>query len=83
MDRNKVAEFIEKATTYDTISGPYVEKSLDEFKFAELIVKDCILTIQMKIVRNGSTPENLRSYQHIEDIAAKYGISLPIENYGA
>lgn len=47
-------------------------------QFAQLIVEDCIRTIQEKIVTNGPTPANLRSYDHIDDIALKYGIKFPI-----
>ena len=50
-------------------------------KFAELIVKECIYTLQLKIVRNGCTPENLRSYQHIGDLATKFDIKLPLDYY--
>lgn len=51
-------------------------------KFAELIVQECIRTVQLKIVRNGSTPENIRSRQHVEDIAKKFGIELPMNYFG-
>lgn len=47
-------------------------------KFAQLIVEDCIRTIQEKIPRSGPTPENTRSYDHLDDIALKYGIEFPI-----
>ncbi len=81
MDREKLLKLVENSTTYETISGPYTEAIFNEGKFAQLIAKDCILTIQNKIVRNGSTPENLRTYQHVRDIAARYGIDLPIDDY--
>ena len=55
---------------------------LNEEKFAELIVRECILTVQLKIVRNGHTPENIRSRQHVEDIAKKFGIELPMDYFG-
>jgi hypothetical protein len=51
-------------------------------KFAELIIKECILTIQLKIIRNGYTPENNRSLMHVNDLAEKFGISLPLDYYG-
>ena len=52
----------------------------DREKFAELIVKECIYTIQMKVVRNGTnTPENLRTYEHIKDIADKFAITFPMD----
>ena len=51
-------------------------------KFAELIVKECIYTIQRKIVRNGNTPENIRSRQHINDLGNKFGITFPMDYFG-
>ena len=63
----------------DLMSKSYVD--VNEFNnrfrpdiFAELIIQECIETIQMKIPREGKTPENLRSYQHVQDIRAKFGI---------
>ena len=47
-------------------------------QFALDIVKECIMTIQREIVRNGNTPENLRSRKHLNDIATKFGIEFPI-----
>ena len=41
MDRQKIAKLIESATTYETVSGPYCEKYLDEFKLVELVVQAC------------------------------------------
>ena len=56
--------------------------STDQFnafldRFAESIVVDCIYTVQLKIVRNGDTPENLRSREHVNDLAKKFDITLP------
>lgn len=51
-------------------------------KLTELIVKQCIYTIQIKVIRDGSTPENLRSWQHVRDIAERFEIQLPIDDYG-
>ncbi len=62
------------------LGGNYYD--LDEDKFAEIIVKECIVTIQRKIVRNGRTPENIRSYEHLEDIAKKFGITFPLDYHG-
>jgi hypothetical protein len=53
----------------------------DLVKFAELIVKECIYTLQLKIVRNGNTPENLRSREHIRDLGEKFGIEFPMDYY--
>lgn len=44
----------------------------------ELVAKHCIYTIQMKILRDGSTPENLRSWQHVKDIAENFEIEVLI-----
>jgi hypothetical protein len=59
----------------------YGTLDLDVEKFAELIVKECIYTLQLKIVRNGNTPENLRSREHIRDLGEKFGIEFPMDYY--
>lgn len=41
-DRNRIAEFIEMATTRETTWGPYCEASFNEYKFAEIIINECI-----------------------------------------
>lgn len=46
--------------------------------FTEAIVKECIRTIQRKVNRNGSTPGDRRSMKHINDLADKFGITMPI-----
>ena len=44
-------------------------------KFAELIVKECILTIQMGITRDGTKTEKFkRSMTHIKDIKEHFGV---------
>jgi hypothetical protein len=44
-------------------------------KFAELIVGECILTIQMGITRDGhNTEKYLRSMKHIEQIKKHFGV---------
>jgi len=43
-------------------------------KFAELIIAECILTIQLKMPRDGSTPENVRSREHVQDIKEHFGV---------
>ena len=46
-------------------------------KFAELIVRECILTIQMGITRDGhNTEKYLRSIKHIEQIKQHFGVEL-------
>ena len=44
-------------------------------KFAELIVQECILTIQMGITRDGhNTEKYLRSIKHIKQIKEHFGV---------
>jgi hypothetical protein len=44
-------------------------------KFAELIVRECILTIQMGITRDGTKTEKfIRSMTHIKDIKEHFGV---------
>ena len=44
-------------------------------KFAELIVQECILTIQMGITRDGhNTEKYLRSIKHIKQIREHFGV---------
>jgi hypothetical protein len=44
-------------------------------KFAELIVRECILTIQMGISRDGhNTEKYLRSMKHIKQIKEHFGV---------
>ena len=46
-------------------------------KFAELIVQECILTIQMGITRDGhNTEKYLRSVKHIKQIKEHFGVEL-------
>lgn len=44
-------------------------------KFAELIVKECILTIQKGISLDGNTTEKfLRTMKHLKDIKEHFGV---------
>ena len=44
--------------------------------FAELIVQECVLTVQMGISRDGNTTEKyLRSMKHLKDIKEHFGIN--------
>lgn len=46
-------------------------------KFAELIVQECIQTIQMGITRDGhNTEKYLRSIKHIKQIKEHFGVEL-------
>ena len=76
---------VSKAYVYNNLD---TVNSLSDFqdncltKLIELVAKECILTIQLQICRNGNTPENIRSYKHIDDIAKKFNIILPINYVG-
>ena len=53
--------------------SPYT--NFDHEKFAELIVAECILTIQMGITRDGpNTEKYLRSIKHIKQIKEHFGV---------
>jgi len=44
-------------------------------KFSRLIVRECILTIQMGITRDGhNTEKYLRSMKHLKDIKEHFGV---------
>ena len=50
-------------------------ETFDKEKFAELIVRECILTIQMGITRDGrDTEKYLRSMKHIKQIKEHFGV---------
>ena len=52
-----------------------IEDWCDVEKFAELIVQECILTIQMGITRDGhNTEKYLRSMKHIKQIKEHFGV---------
>jgi hypothetical protein len=70
----RILELADKAVE-DISSGPW--NISDEFckKFAELIVRECILTIQMGISRDGhNTEKYLRSMKHIKQIKEHFGV---------
>lgn len=48
-------------------------------KLVDLIIKECIITIQNGIQRGVSSPDNIQSWHHIADIADKFNIKLPLE----
>jgi hypothetical protein len=74
------AKFIAEETINRKISANTELYAFAE-KLAELIVQECIYTLQLKIVRNGNTPENLRSREHIKDLGEKFGIKFPMDYY--
>lgn len=54
----------------------YVYDKFDPLKYAELIVEECILTIQMGITRDGHDTEKYqRSMKHIRQIKEHFGVS--------
>jgi hypothetical protein len=83
MNKELFKELLEKATTYrdnPNAVGEYKHFPwVDYEKLVEAVVEECILTIQLKIIRNGDTPENNRSFKHVEDIANKFDIKLPLK----
>ena len=57
------------AGTFENTPYPELEK------FAELIVQECIRTIQMGITRDGhNTEKYLRSMKHLKDIREHFGV---------
>ena len=73
----RIRELINEATSFkegDT-EGKYDIEVFDKEKFAELIVAECILTIQMGITRDGhNTEKYLRSMKHLKDIKEHFGV---------
>jgi hypothetical protein len=64
-----------QAKSIDADIDPKGWMDLYHQKFAELIVKECILTIQMGITRDGPTTEKfLRSMKHIKQIKEHFGV---------
>ena len=62
-----------KTQTISGLGNNYFE--LLHEKFAELIVAECILTIQMGITRDGpNTEKYLRSIKHITQIKEHFGV---------
>jgi hypothetical protein len=71
----RIRQLAEQATTY--IEPTYSSGEgwiFDKEKFAELIVEECILTIQMGITRDGhDTEQYQRSIKHIKQIKEHFG----------
>ena len=65
----------ERITELAIEAGIYTNKSEMLHKFAELIVKECVLGIQMTMVRDGyDTKHYLQSMKHINYIRKHFGI---------
>jgi hypothetical protein len=71
--KERIQELMKQAGT--DVSGKWM--GVDHAtKFAELIVQECILTIQMGITRDGhNTEKYLRSIKHIEQIKQHFGVN--------
>ena len=71
----RIKELAEQCRTeYRNGFGGYIEQ-IDEEKFAELIVRECILIIQKGISLDGNTTEKfLRTMKHLKDIKEHFGI---------
>jgi len=64
-----------RETGKDHAGNPMLVIKQNPEKFAELIVKECILTIQMGITRDGpNTEKYLRSIKHITQIKEHFGV---------
>ena len=78
----RIRELAEQAEFYSFAVGELQSPFRDEEdisdlleKFAELIVRECILTIQMGITRDGhNTEKYLRSMKHIKQIKEHFGV---------
>ena len=73
----RIRELINEATSFKEglIEEKYDIEVFDKEKFAELIVAECILTIQMGITRDGhNTEKYLRSMKHLKDIKEHFGV---------
>ena len=67
----------DKIWTEEYWTNPNTDKLLPAQlnRFAELIVRECILTIQMGITRDGhNTEKYLRSIKHIKQIKEHFGV---------
>jgi len=75
------AQFVDACQDYfgNKYPAAILTDEVDLEKFANLIILDCLLTIQYKIMRNGRTPENERSRLHVTNITDRFDIKIPIE----
>jgi MoaA/NifB/PqqE/SkfB family radical SAM enzyme len=74
----RIKELADEAAKYSATmflpTGENGDKLFIE-KFAELIVQECIVTIQMGITRDGhQTEKYVRSMKHINDIKQHFGV---------
>ena len=70
----RIDQLMVKAGAVFGVEG-VVYDTFDPKKFAELIVQECIRTIQMGITRDGhNTEKYLRSMKHLKDIREHFGV---------
>ena len=71
-----IRELAEQTFYYGNWEGDGIYTGqLDLEKFAKLIVRECIITIQMGISRDGQTTEKYqRSMKHIKQIKQHFGV---------
>jgi hypothetical protein len=68
----RIRELIKQVGT--DVSGKWMNVD-DSEKLAELIVRECILTIQLGITRDGHNTEKYqRSIKHIKEIREHFGV---------
>jgi hypothetical protein len=71
----RIRELALQATTIEEHGWGASYENFDREKFAELIVRECILTIQMGITRDGyDTEKYQRSMKHIKQIKEHFGV---------
>ena len=69
----KIRKLARQADLYAFVSDESIDPDIE--KFAELIVAECIQTIQMGITRDGhDTEKYLRSMKHIKQIKKHFGV---------
>ena len=71
----RIRQLAEQAGFIDRGTNHTAYMNFDHEKFAELIVAECILTIQMGITRDGyDTEKYQRSMKHIKQIRKHFGV---------
>jgi len=71
----ELAEQAKDYADYYSMLSDSAEQEIFTEKFALLIVRECIRTIQMGITRDGhNTEKYLRSMKHLKDIKEHFGV---------
>ena len=86
MNKQLIRDLAITGGIYDCLRDPYDKLGNGDYyssvmvdleRFAEKIVAECILTIQMGITRDGpNTEKYLRSMKHLKDIKEHFGVEL-------